>query len=59
MTSVCLYFKVHQPFHLKAYSSMDVDVIHCYEDAEADRETINTITDNCYLPANENYFITG
>ncbi len=32
---------------------MDVDVIHCYEDAEADRETINTITDNCYLPANE------
>jgi alpha-amylase len=53
MVSVCLYFKVHQPFHLKPYSSMDVDVSHCYEDAEADRETINNIADNCYLPANE------
>jgi alpha-amylase len=53
MTSVCLYFKVHQPFRLKAYSSSNIDVDHLYFDNDADEETINTLADNCYLPANE------
>ncbi|MBS1599445.1 MAG: glycoside hydrolase family 57 protein [Bacteroidetes bacterium] len=52
MTSLCFYFKVHQPFQLRQYHAKDVDVLHCYEDAEADRETINRLADTCYLPAN-------
>jgi len=53
MTSVCLYFKVHQPFQLKQYHSKDIDVLHCYEDAEADEEIINQLADTCYLPTNK------
>src|SRR5882672_1999650 len=53
MTSICLYFKVHQPFQLKRYHSKDIDVLHCYEDTEADRATINKLADACYLPANK------
>ena len=53
MLSLCLYFKVHQPFQLKQYHAKDIDVVHCYEDAEADMAIINKLADNCYLPANE------
>ncbi|MEP7377524.1 MAG: glycoside hydrolase family 57 protein [Chitinophagaceae bacterium] len=53
MVSVCLYFKVHQPYRLKNYQAKDIDVCHCYEDEEADRESINQLADNCCLPANE------
>jgi alpha-amylase len=53
MTSVCLYFKVHQPFRLKAYSSSGIDVDHSYFNGDADEDAINILADNCYLPANE------
>jgi len=53
MTSVCLYFKVHQPYRLRKYQSKDIDACHCYEDAAADRESINQLADECCLPANE------
>jgi alpha-amylase len=53
MTSFCLYFKVHQPYRLKKYQLKDVDVNHCYEDAEADKAAIDFAADKCYLPANE------
>jgi alpha-amylase len=56
MTSVCLYFKVHQPYRLKKYQLKDIDVIHCYEDAEADKQAIDFAADTCYLPANEILF---
>lgn len=52
MTSVCLYFKVHQPSRVKKYSSLDVDVIHTYEDAEATKQAVDYASDNCYLPTN-------
>lgn len=52
MRAICLYFKVHQPFQLKHFSSTDIDMDHNYEDAEADRESINKLADNCYLPSN-------
>jgi len=52
MISVCLYFKVHQPYRLKKYQAKDIDVCHCYEDEAADRESINQLADNCCLPAN-------
>lgn len=53
MTSVCLYLKVHQPYRLKKYQPKDIDIIHCYEDAEADKQSIDLVADKCYLPANE------
>jgi len=53
MVSVCLYFKVHQPYRLKKYLAKDIDVCHCYEDEAADKESINQLADNCCLPANE------
>ncbi len=53
MISVCLYFKIHQPYRLKKYESKDIDASHCYEDTAADRECINQLADECCLPANE------
>ena len=53
MISVCLYFKIHQPYRLKKYESKDIDVCHCYEDTGADKECINQLADGCCLPANE------
>lgn len=53
MFSLCLYFKVHQPFQLKPYSAKEIGACHCYEDVEADRSFINTVADACYIPANE------
>jgi alpha-amylase len=53
MTSVCLYFKVHQPYRLKKYESTDIDTCHCYEDAAADKESINHLADRSCIPANE------
>ena len=53
MTSICLYFKVHQPYRLKRYEAKDIDACHCYEDPEADKANINRLADQCWLPANE------
>ncbi|WP_276500365.1 glycoside hydrolase family 57 protein [Terrimonas pollutisoli] len=53
MVSVCLYFKVHQPYRLKKYEAKDIDACHCYEDAAADEENINRLANECWLPANE------
>lgn len=53
MPSAYLYFKVHQPFLLKSFSSMDIDVVHTYFDAEATRTTINAIADQCYIRCNK------
>ena len=52
MNAICLYFKVHQPFQLKHFSSKDIDMNFDYEDQEADRQSINKLTDQCYLPSN-------
>ena len=53
MQSLCLYFKIHQPFQLKQYHAKDIDVLHSYENTEADIAVINKLADECYLPANE------
>ena len=53
MTSVCLYFKVHQPYRFKKYQLEDITVCNNYEDRIADEENIIRLADNCYLPANE------
>lgn len=53
MKSVCIFFNVHLPFRLKKYQSGDIDVVHSYEDIDANRAAIDTAADECYLPANE------
>ncbi|MEO6454642.1 MAG: glycoside hydrolase family 57 protein [Ginsengibacter sp.] len=53
MSSVCLYFKVHQPFHLKPYLAKELGEGSCYKDVEAEKKAINRVADECYLPANE------
>ena len=53
MASICLYFKVHQPYRLRKYQSMEIDACHCYDDAAADWESINQLADECCLRANE------
>lgn len=56
MSSLCLYFKVHQPYRLKKYLKQDVQVCSCYEDAATDEANINKVANECYLPANEIMF---
>jgi alpha-amylase len=53
MTRICLYFKVHQPYRLKVYKPIDIEVDHCYANPEADKEALDIACDKCYLPANE------
>lgn len=52
MPSISFCFRVHQPYRLRPYAFNDIDVLHCYDDAEANAAAINTIADECYLPAN-------
>src|SRR5258706_10842847 len=51
--TVCLYFKAHLPFSLKAYTQNNVGITHCYEDAATDEMMMNKLADECYLPANK------
>src|SRR5258705_4345820 len=52
MASVCLYFKVHQPYRLKEYRVKGLHAPSSYEDFAADRQSMDHLADNCYLPAN-------
>lgn len=53
MTSIVLYFQVHQPFRLRPYSFYNIGQNHLYEAASLNFEILNRIVDKCYLPANE------
>ena len=52
MPSLAIFFRVHQPFRLRKFSSKDIDVCHNYRDEVTEAEIMNRITDECYLPAN-------
>ena len=52
MSSVCLYFKIHQPYRLKEYQANEIEINHSYEDGVADEVAVNQAADNCYIPAN-------
>ena len=49
MTSVCLYFQVHQPYRLRRYSVFDNDPF--YFDNEANRAVFEKVANKCYRPA--------
>ncbi|MCL2481376.1 MAG: glycoside hydrolase family 57 protein [Spirochaetaceae bacterium] len=52
MSSLCLYFQVHQPFRLKReYSFFEIGNSHIYEDISLNRDICNKVSKNCYIPA--------
>ncbi len=58
MSSVCLYFQVHQPRRIKRYRFFDIGNDHEYFNADGDHDTNNgrimrKVADKCYLPAND------
>ena len=53
MPSIALYFRVHQPFLLRHYSSAEIDISHCYFDEEGSSNSLNFHSSGSYLPANE------
>ncbi|NQY11818.1 MAG: polysaccharide deacetylase family protein [Flavobacteriales bacterium] len=53
MTSICLYFQVHQPYRIPEYTFFDIGYKSNYEDDEKNKYIINKVSDKCYLPANK------
>jgi alpha-amylase len=57
MSSVCLYFQVHQPYRVKNYRFFDIGEEHNYFNAGGEHDTNNArvvrkVAEKCYLPAN-------
>ncbi|MDR2431731.1 MAG: glycoside hydrolase family 57 protein [Candidatus Margulisbacteria bacterium] len=50
---LCLYFQVHQPFRLKKYTIFSAERDQYYFDDEKNRQIIQSIAADCYLPANK------
>ena len=50
MKSVCLYFKIHQPFRLKRYRFFDIGNDHYYFDDLTNEEIITRIARQSYIP---------
>lgn len=51
--SICFYFQVHQPYHLRTYRFFDVGKRHFYYDEYRNRTEMRRRTERCYLPMNE------
>lgn len=52
MSSICLYFQVHQPYRLKQYSFFNIGSEHDYIDEELNISILNKVADKCYIPTN-------
>lgn len=52
MTSICIYFQVHQPKRLRKYTYFDIGKVNYYEDDEANRNIFLKVASKCYLPTN-------
>lgn len=53
MKSICLYFKIHQPFRLKKYRFFDIGNDHYYYDDFANDEIVTRVAHQSYIPAAE------
>lgn len=53
MSSLCLYFQVHQPRRVRHYTFFDIGKSHVYEDEDKNRQILNKVAEKCYLPANQ------
>ena len=52
MTSVCMYFQVHQPFRLRRFWPDDRSGFFRYFDERSNREIFERVARKCYIPAN-------
>ncbi len=53
MPSVSFNFKVHIPYRLKKFTSGSVGIYDTCFDEQACKAAVDTLADECYLPANE------
>ena len=53
MTSVCLYFQVHQPYRLRRYSYFHIGNSSDYFDEALNRSVMERVAARCYIPANK------
>jgi len=53
MTTICLYFQVHQPFRFRRYRFFDIGNEHYYYDDYTNESILRKVADKCYLPANK------
>lgn len=51
MTSICLYFQVHQPYRLRRYSFFEKGRSSDYFDDKRNREVMRRVATHCYVPA--------
>ena len=51
MKTICLYFEIHQPVHLKRYRFFDIGTDHYYYDDYENERSINDIVERSYMPA--------
>ncbi|MDI9395181.1 MAG: glycoside hydrolase family 57 protein [Euryarchaeota archaeon] len=52
MTSLCMYFQVHQPFRLRMFWPDDRSGFLRYFDERSNREIFERVARKCYIPAN-------
>lgn len=53
MTSVCMYFQVHQPFRLRKFWPDKRSGFYRYFDEKGNREIFERVARKCYIPANK------
>lgn len=53
MSSVCLYFKIHESTRLNLNSPISGNSLDRFENVEENRMVLNNLADECYLPANK------
>ncbi len=53
MKTICFYFRLHQPQHLRRYRFFEIGSDHYYYDDYASDASIRQLAEQCYIPANE------
>ncbi len=51
MKTICLYFEIHQPVHLKRYRFFDIGTDHYYYDDYENERSITDVAQKSYIPA--------
>ncbi|MFA5972461.1 MAG: glycoside hydrolase family 57 protein [Lentimicrobiaceae bacterium] len=51
--SICLLFRVHQPYRLKPYRFFDIGVDHSYFNQHQNADILGRIARDCYMPVND------
>ncbi len=51
MKTICLYFEIHQPIHLKRYRFFDIGTDHYYYDDYENERAITETAQRSYIPA--------